>query len=150
MGEKSHSPKTSRSLLADVGVHELSPGLVLTDLLLRDTSPALRRFFNALAEEPETVAEALVPLMRDQTGSGGCIRYLRPFPDAPVKILSRFGEVSIKAACCAYEMITSFSRFANGSGDYSHPVFPDSTYDGGLWEAGLPWYTATVGNHMYP
>jgi hypothetical protein len=37
--------------------------MVLTDLLLRDASPVARRFFNTLAEEPETVAAALVPRM---------------------------------------------------------------------------------------
>ena len=47
-----------------MGVHNLSPGMVLTDLLLRDASPAARRFFNTLAEEPETVAATLVPRMR--------------------------------------------------------------------------------------
>ena len=45
-------------------MHNLSPGMVLTDLLLRDASPVARRFFNTLAEEPETVAAALVPRMR--------------------------------------------------------------------------------------
>ena len=50
--------------VTSVGVHNLSPGMVLTDLLLRDAAPAARRFFNALAEEPETVAAALVPRVR--------------------------------------------------------------------------------------
>ena len=50
--------------LTSIGVHNLSPGLVLTSLLLEGASPAARRFFNALAEEPETVAAALVPRMR--------------------------------------------------------------------------------------
>lgn len=35
--------------------------MLLTDLLLKDSTPAARRFFNALAEEPETVAAAIVP-----------------------------------------------------------------------------------------
>ena len=38
--------------------------MVLTDLLLKDASPVAKRFFNALAEEPETVAAALVPQIR--------------------------------------------------------------------------------------
>ncbi len=38
--------------------------MVLTDLLLKDASIVAKRFFNALAEEPETVAAALVPQMR--------------------------------------------------------------------------------------
>jgi NAD(P)-dependent dehydrogenase (short-subunit alcohol dehydrogenase family) len=58
-----------------VGVHELSPGLVLTDLLLRDATPAQKRFFNAMAETPETVAAKLVPMIRAVTGRGGTLRY---------------------------------------------------------------------------
>jgi hypothetical protein len=38
--------------------------MVLTDLLLRDANPVARRFFNTLAEEPETVAAAIVPQIR--------------------------------------------------------------------------------------
>ena len=57
------SPRLNAGL-ASIGVHNLSPGLVLTSLLLEGASPAARRFFNALAEEPETVAAALVPRMR--------------------------------------------------------------------------------------
>ncbi len=50
--------------ITSIGCHNLSPGMVLTDLLLEDASPVARRFFNALAEEPETVAAALVPQIR--------------------------------------------------------------------------------------
>ena len=38
--------------------------MMLTDLLLEGSSPVARRFFNALAEEPETVAAALVPQIK--------------------------------------------------------------------------------------
>jgi hypothetical protein len=38
--------------------------MVLTDLLLQGAPPTAGRFFNALAEEPETVAAALVPQIR--------------------------------------------------------------------------------------
>jgi NAD(P)-dependent dehydrogenase (short-subunit alcohol dehydrogenase family) len=62
-----------------VGVHELSPGLVLTDLLLRDATPAQKRFFNAMAETPETVAAKLVPAIRAISGRGGTLRYLPVF-----------------------------------------------------------------------
>lgn len=45
-----------------VRVHKLSPGMVLTGLLLQDgTTPTTRRVFNILAEESETVARYLVP-----------------------------------------------------------------------------------------
>lgn len=48
-----------------VRFHQLSPGMVLTDLLLCGSSePRVRRIFNFLAEEPETVAEDLVPRIR--------------------------------------------------------------------------------------
>jgi chlorophyll(ide) b reductase len=49
-----------------VGIHNLSPGMVSTELLLsgaRDTQAA-RFFVNALAEEPEDVAAFLVPRIR--------------------------------------------------------------------------------------
>lgn len=52
--------------------------MLLTDLLLRDSTPGARRFFNALAEEPETVAAALMPRVRAVQGSGTSIDYLTP------------------------------------------------------------------------
>jgi chlorophyll(ide) b reductase len=58
-----------------IGVHELSPGLVLTDLLLKDAGPRERMLFNAIAETAETVAAAMVPRIRAVTGSGGLLRY---------------------------------------------------------------------------
>lgn len=45
--------------------HTLSPGMVLTDLLLAENQePSSRKIFNFLAEEPETVAADLVPRIR--------------------------------------------------------------------------------------
>ncbi|KAF6262287.1 NAD(P)-binding protein [Scenedesmus sp. NREL 46B-D3] len=64
--------------LSYIGVHNLSPGMVLTDLLLRDANPVARRFFNTLAEEPETVAAAIVPQIRGVKGTGSSIDYLNP------------------------------------------------------------------------
>lgn len=64
--------------VTNVGVHNLSPGMVLTDLLLEDANPIARRFFNTLAEEPETVAAELVPRIRAVQGTGGSIDYLNP------------------------------------------------------------------------
>jgi len=58
-----------------VGVHELSPGLVLTGLLLKDAGRDERRFFNAVAELPESVAAVLVPRIRRAKGIGGTIRF---------------------------------------------------------------------------
>lgn len=72
--------------LTSIGVHNLSPGMLLTDLLLKDSTPVTRRFFNALAEEPETVAAVLVPQVRAVQGSGTSIEYLNP-ADATLRIL---------------------------------------------------------------
>ena len=58
-----------------IGVHELSPGLILTDLLIKDAGIRERMLFNAVAETPETVAAALVPRIRSVSGSGGLLRY---------------------------------------------------------------------------
>ena len=58
-----------------IGVHELSPGLVMTGLLLRDATVGQRRFFNAVAETPEDVAKVLVPAIRGARGRGGTWRY---------------------------------------------------------------------------
>ena len=45
-----------KARVSAIGVHELSPGLVLTDLLLKDAGIRERMLFNAVAETPETVA----------------------------------------------------------------------------------------------
>jgi chlorophyll(ide) b reductase len=59
-------PQLMRSLNREfaqlnVSVHTLSPGMMLTDLLLRDSTAQMRLFFNLLAERPETVAAFLAP-----------------------------------------------------------------------------------------
>jgi chlorophyll(ide) b reductase len=59
-----------------VGVHTLSPGMVLTDLLLGQTSSQAAKIFNILAERPETVANFLVARVRNVKGTGQYIRYL--------------------------------------------------------------------------
>ena len=74
-------PQLTKSLVKEtegsgVGVHTLSPGMVLTDLLLHDATPEVKRIFNILAEKPETVACWLVERAREVEGSGQHIRYL--------------------------------------------------------------------------
>lgn len=64
MAIRAHKGGCKSTGVTSIGVHNLSPGLVLTDLLLRDSTPVARRFFNALAEEPATVAAALAPRIR--------------------------------------------------------------------------------------
>jgi chlorophyll(ide) b reductase len=74
-------PQLTRTLIKEiagsgVGVHQLNPGMVLTDLLLADATPEVKRVFNILAERPETVAGYLVPRVRNVRGAGQKIRYL--------------------------------------------------------------------------
>lgn len=78
--------------VTSVGVHNLSPGMVLTDLLLKDTAPGARRFFNALAEEPETVAAALAPRLRAVQGTATSVEYLNP-ASAVGRVLSRVPQI---------------------------------------------------------
>lgn len=59
-----------------VGVHLVSPGMVLTDLLLEGATPQGKAAFNALCEQPETVAAELVPKVRRVRGSGVQLDYL--------------------------------------------------------------------------
>ncbi|GBF94242.1 chlorophyll(ide) b reductase chloroplastic-like [Raphidocelis subcapitata] len=53
-----------------VGVHVLSPGMMLTDLLLENASEANLAVFNILCEHPETVAAYLVPRLRTAVARG--------------------------------------------------------------------------------
>jgi hypothetical protein len=66
--------------------------MMLTGLLLKDSTPAARRFFNALAEEPETVAAALAQRIRGVQGSGGSVDYLTP-ADAAFRVLSSVPQI---------------------------------------------------------
>mmetsp|Transcript_31455 Transcript_31455/g.101048 ORF Transcript_31455/g.101048 Transcript_31455/m.101048 type:complete len:355 (-) Transcript_31455:64-1128(-) len=65
-----------------VKVHTLSPGMVFTDLLLKDSTPELRKFpFSVLAATPEDVAKDLVPKIltltkNDNAKSGQFVEYL--------------------------------------------------------------------------
>ncbi len=47
-----------------VGVHTLSPGMVLTELLLEGATDNNKQVFNILCEQPETIAAYLVPRVR--------------------------------------------------------------------------------------
>lgn len=72
-----------------VGIHVLSPGLVVTDLLLAGAEPQSYSIFNILAERPVTAAKFLVPRARGAakpgstgkritflTGGGACWRFM--------------------------------------------------------------------------
>ncbi|EIE27680.1 NAD(P)-binding protein, partial [Coccomyxa subellipsoidea C-169] len=62
---------------APVGVHCLSPGMVLTNLLLEGASDINKQIFNILCEQPETVAAFLVPRARTVAARGEAGRYIR-------------------------------------------------------------------------
>ena len=73
-----------------VNVHTLSPGMVFTDLLLKDSTPELRKFpFGVLAATPEEVARDLVPKMLATTGTGTFVEYLTR-PRTLLKFFNRF------------------------------------------------------------
>jgi chlorophyll(ide) b reductase len=61
-----------------VQINDISPGMVLTDLILKGgTNPlGFWKILNILAEKAETVANYLVPRMRNSIGSGKCINFL--------------------------------------------------------------------------
>lgn len=69
------SEELRRNAATSIGVHELSPGMVRTDLLFRGVSPETRRFLEGVAEEPERVAERLVPKIRQVADRSRPVRY---------------------------------------------------------------------------
>jgi NAD(P)-dependent dehydrogenase (short-subunit alcohol dehydrogenase family) len=61
----------------NIGIHLVSPGMVLTDLLIRENTPIkTKKIFNILAEHPTYVAMKLVPKIRNLHGSGKKISFL--------------------------------------------------------------------------
>ena len=54
---------------ANVGVHNLSPGMVITDLVTKHINKDNYKIFNILCESPKTVAEYLVPKMKKVKGT---------------------------------------------------------------------------------
>ncbi|KAF8066402.1 NYC1 [Scenedesmus sp. PABB004] len=83
---KAAFPQLAASLRAElagsaVGVHVLSPGMMLTELLLEGATTANKQAFNILCEHPETVAAFLVPRCRAAVAcglNGTYTRYLTP------------------------------------------------------------------------
>mmetsp|Transcript_88905 Transcript_88905/g.256348 ORF Transcript_88905/g.256348 Transcript_88905/m.256348 type:complete len:338 (+) Transcript_88905:94-1107(+) len=71
-----------------IQVHNLSPGMVFTKLLLDDSTPELRKFpFGVLAAQPEEVAADLVPKILATTQNGGSVEFL-----TTDRILTKFFE----------------------------------------------------------
>lgn len=80
----SSKKKTTGSVM----VHNLSPGMVFTKLLLDDSTPELRKFpFGVLAAQPEEVAADLVPKILAVTKNGSSVEFL-----TTDRILSKFYE----------------------------------------------------------
>lgn len=74
----------------NVKVHTLSPGMVFTDLLLKDSTAELRKFpFSVLAATPEEVAADLVPKILVEKKTGAFVEYLST-PRTLVKFFNRF------------------------------------------------------------
>ncbi len=69
------SGELKASGVTSIGVHELSPALVLTELLLRDATESASRFLRVIAEKPEKVAAVLVPKIRAIEGRNRRLRY---------------------------------------------------------------------------
>jgi chlorophyll(ide) b reductase len=76
-------PMIQKTLLLElkgtpIGIHDISPGMVLTDLLLKggQNPPGYAKILNILAEKPATVADYLVPRMRGVKGTGKSINFL--------------------------------------------------------------------------
>lgn len=63
---KSFKAELLQANINNVGIHNLSPGMVVTELLMSATRlmPTATPFINALAEKPEDVASFLVPRVR--------------------------------------------------------------------------------------
>ncbi len=58
-------------------VHNLSPGMVFTKLLLDDSTPELRKFpFGVLAAQPEEVAADLIPKILSKKSNGSSVEFL--------------------------------------------------------------------------
>lgn len=80
----------AESKVKTVGVHTLSPGMVLTDLLLEGATPENKQIFNILCEQPETVAAYLVPRVRTVVARKSLSTYIKylTIPRALAKFLT--------------------------------------------------------------
>ena len=76
------------SIDGKIMVHNLSPGMVFTKLLLDDSTPELRKFpFGVLAAQPEEVAADLVPKILSAKENGSSVEFL-----TTDRILTKFFE----------------------------------------------------------
>lgn len=73
----------------DVGVHTLSPGMVLTELLLDGATTANKQVFNVLCEQPEVVAAYLVPRVRSVAARNSPMTYIRSLTSTQLPLFMR-------------------------------------------------------------
>ncbi|NVM29519.1 MAG: SDR family oxidoreductase [Candidatus Helarchaeota archaeon] len=78
---KAVMPKLTKSLkleLKDTGVavHSINPGMMVTNLVVKNIGNE-PKIFNILAETPKTVADYLVPKMRDVKGKGKKLKFIK-------------------------------------------------------------------------
>lgn len=79
---------SKKKTVGKVMVHNLSPGMVFTKLLLDDSTPELRKFpFGVLAAQPEEVAQDLIPKILATTKNGGSVEFL-----TTDRVLTKFYE----------------------------------------------------------
>jgi len=86
----------------NVGIHRVQPGMVITGLLVSDSTPATKKIFNILAEDADIVAEYLVPNLRLSKGNRGRVAFLTYF-----EVVRRFATFFMRK-----------NRFFNEQGDY--------------------------------
>jgi chlorophyll(ide) b reductase len=80
--------QAKKSFPGKILVHNLSPGMVFTKLLLDDSTPELRKFpFGVLAAQPEEVAADLVPKILSKKSNGSSVEFL-----TTDRILTKFYE----------------------------------------------------------
>lgn len=96
-----------------IGVHELSPGLVKTDLLMRGTSGETAAFLDLVAEEPGKVARVLAGKIGKAHGKGSRIRY-RPLPVMGARIV--FKLVGRRTGDLLVNLRESAGRLRKGKG----------------------------------
>lgn len=107
----------SKSLQAELSkkekasIHTLSPGMVLTDLLLEGATEQNKQVFNILCEHPETVAAFLVPRVKSVVARGERNTYIKFL--TPASALCRFLTAPAR-----------FNRFFDNNGQ---PVYPSES-----------------------
>ncbi|ASQ91666.1 short-chain dehydrogenase [Prosthecochloris sp. GSB1] len=96
-----------------IGVHELSPGLVKTGLLMRDTREETAAFLDLAADDPKKVAAVLAQKIRAAHGTASRIRY-RSVPSMVAHMLARL--VWRKASKIKERLLPSLMELMKGKG----------------------------------